>query len=105
MSGQGADRLSRLGGSPPRLRSGGRRRHRSSLYGTAGGLVFRRETIGVALVVAALVAIPWLVPITTGLSDLRDGVVQALGLHVFLLIALIALLGWLILRRSLVLSF
>jgi S-DNA-T family DNA segregation ATPase FtsK/SpoIIIE len=31
--------------------------------------------------------------------------VQALGLHVFLLIALIALVGWLILRRSLVLSF
>jgi S-DNA-T family DNA segregation ATPase FtsK/SpoIIIE len=104
-SGADAGRLSRPGGSAPRLRSVGRRRHRTSLYGTARGLVFRRETIGVALVVAALVAIPWLVPITTGLSDLRDGVVQALGLHVFLLIALIALLGWLILRRSLVLSF
>ncbi len=111
-SGPGSGRLSGLGDSvrkagrsAPRLRSAGRRRHRSSLYGTARGLVFRRETIGVALVVAALVAIPWLVPITTGLSDIRDGVVQALGLHVFLLIALIALVGWLILRRSLVLSF
>jgi len=105
-SGQGSGRLSGLSGSAGKAgRSVGRRRHRSSLYGTARGLVFRRETVGVALVVAALVAIPWLVPITTGLSDLRDGVVQALGLHVFLLIVLIALLGWLILRRSLVLSF
>ena len=111
-SGPGSGRLSGLGDSvrkvgrsAPRLRSAGRHRHRSSLYGTARGLVFRRETIGVALVVAAVVAIPWLVPITTGLSDPRDGVVQALGLHVFLLIALIALVGWLILRRSLALSF
>jgi DNA segregation ATPase FtsK/SpoIIIE, S-DNA-T family len=111
-SGPGSGRLSgvgdsarKVGRSAPHPRSVGRRRRRSSLYGTARGLVFRRETIGVALVVAAVVAIPWLVPITTGLSDPRDGVVQALGLYVFLLIALIALVGWLILRRSLVFSF
>ena len=95
----------KAGRSTGRLRSAGRRRHRASFPRTVTGLVFRREAIGVALVVAAVVAVPWLVPITTGLSDIRDGVVQALGLHVFLLIALIALVGWLVLRRSLVTSF
>lgn len=84
-----------------RLRPVGRRRQRSSFPRTLASIVFRRETLGVAFLVTAIVAIPWLVPITTSLSEIRDGVVEALGLHVFLLIALLALLGWLIIRGSL----
>jgi S-DNA-T family DNA segregation ATPase FtsK/SpoIIIE len=83
----------------------GRRRHRSSFPKTLTTLILRRETLGVALLVTAIVAIPWLVPITTSLSELRDGIVEALGLHVFILIALLALLGWLIIRRALFTSF
>jgi S-DNA-T family DNA segregation ATPase FtsK/SpoIIIE len=53
----------------------------------------------------AVVAIPWLVPVTTSLSDIRDAVVEAIGLHVFLVTILLGLLGWLIIRRSLLPSF
>ena len=54
-----------------------------------------------ALVVVAVVAIPWLVPVTTGLSETRDALVKTLGAGVFLLIVLLGVFGWLIIRRAL----
>ena len=88
-----------------RRRAVGRSRHGPSLLTTLQGLLFRWEALGVALVVLALVSIPWLVPVTEGSSDLRDAIVRALGLHVFVLLILLASLGWLILRRTLIQSF
>jgi S-DNA-T family DNA segregation ATPase FtsK/SpoIIIE len=65
----------------------------------------RWETLGVALVVTAVVAIPWLVPVTTGLSAARDTLVETLGVGVFLLIILVGFLGWLIIRHALIDTF
>ena len=49
----------------------------------------------------AALAVPWLVPVTKLASSLRDDLVQAVGLQVFVIIGVIAMLGWLVLRRSL----
>ncbi|MBE3096030.1 MAG: DNA translocase FtsK, partial [Planctomycetes bacterium] len=49
--------------------------------------------------------IPWLVPVTTGLSETRDALVEALGAGVFLLIVLLGVFGWLIIRRALLETF
>jgi len=79
----------------------GRRRGGPSPFALVVTLLFRRETLGAALVVLAALAIPWLVPVTELASSLRDDLVQALGLHVFLIIAVLGTMGWLVLRRSL----
>jgi S-DNA-T family DNA segregation ATPase FtsK/SpoIIIE len=79
----------------------GQRRGGQPLLDTVGGLLFRLETVGLALLFLALLAVPWLVPVTRGLSDLRDGAVRALGLMVFALIGLLAFLGVAVLRRRL----
>ena len=47
----------------------------------------------------ALVAIPWLVPATRGVTDLRDSIVRTFGLLVFAFILLLAYLGLAIVRR------
>jgi hypothetical protein len=52
--------------------------------------------------VTAVVAIPWLVPVTTGLADARDTLVETLGVGVFLLIVLLGFFGWLIIRHALI---
>ena len=49
--------------------------------------------MGIALLVLALVSIPWLVPATRGATDLRDGFVRTFGLLVFVFIAVLAYLG------------
>jgi S-DNA-T family DNA segregation ATPase FtsK/SpoIIIE len=51
--------------------------------------------------VLALVSIPWLVPATRGVTDLRDGFVRTFGLLVFAFIALLAYLGLAVVRRRL----
>lgn len=79
----------------------GRRRSGPSVVTVLSGLLFRLETLGVALLLLALVSIPWLVPVTRGVSDLRDGLVRGFGAFVFLFVALLAFLGWLTLRRRL----
>ncbi|MDZ4278801.1 MAG: DNA translocase FtsK, partial [Dehalococcoidia bacterium] len=66
-----------------------------------GGLLFRLETAGIALLLLALVSIPWLVPAARGVTDLRDGVVSTFGLLVFVFIVLLAYLGLAIFRRRL----
>ena len=43
----------------------GRRRGGQPWYGTVHDLLMRRETIGVALIVLALLGVPWLVPFTS----------------------------------------
>ena len=95
---------SRVGASArqgPSRPSVGRRRRRSSPLGSAGGLLFRLETAGITLLVLALIAVPWLIPATRGVTDLRDGFVRTFGLLVFAFIALIALLGLALIRRRL----
>jgi S-DNA-T family DNA segregation ATPase FtsK/SpoIIIE len=49
----------------------------------------------------AALAIPWLVPLTELASSARDDLVQGVGVYVFLIIALLGAVGWLVLRRSL----
>ncbi len=61
--------------------------------------------MGVALVVLALISVPWLVPVTRGATDVRDSIVRGLGAFVFLLVFLLAFLGWLVLRRRLAEAF
>ena len=77
----------------------GRRRSRPSTIGSLGNILFRLEAVGIALLVLALVAIPWLVPATRGVTELRDSVVRTFGLMVFAFIALLAYLGLAIARR------
>ena len=79
----------------------GRRRRRPSPLGSLGGLLFRLETIGIALLVLALGAVPWLLPATRGITDLRDGIVRTFGLLVFAFVFLLAYLGLAIFRRRL----
>jgi S-DNA-T family DNA segregation ATPase FtsK/SpoIIIE len=52
-------------------------------------------------VILAALSVPWLVPVSKGASSTRDDLVQAVGLHVFVIIALLGAVGWLVLRRSL----
>ena len=79
----------------------GRRRRRSPTFGSFAGLLFRLETLGIALLVLALIAVPWLVPATRGVTDVRDSLVSAFGVLVFGLIALLAVLGFALVRRQL----
>ena len=55
--------------------------------------LLRPEVIGTALVVMAVASIPYLVPLTGVIGEFRDLLVQALGLHVFTLIVLLAATG------------
>lgn len=89
------------GGRRGRPRVVGRRRGGASPFALVATFLFRRETVGAALVLLAALAIPWLVPVTKLASSLRDDLVQAIGLHVFLIIVLLGTMGWLVLRRSL----
>ena len=93
------------GKSLPRRRAAGRAHRGPSLFSTLRSLLLRWEALGVALVVTAMVAIPWLVPVATGLSEARDGLVETLGVGVFLLIVLLGLFGWLIIRHTFIDAF
>jgi S-DNA-T family DNA segregation ATPase FtsK/SpoIIIE len=63
--------------------------------------VFRIEAVGVALLLLALISVPWLVPATFGVSDVRDSLVRTFGLMVFAIVALLAVLGGaIVLRRT-----
>ncbi len=79
----------------------GRRRSSPSPLASLGHFLFRLEALGIALLVLALVSIPWLVPATRRVTDLRDGFVRTFGLLVFLFIALLAYLGLAVVRRRL----
>jgi len=60
---------------------------------SVGHVIARPEVAGTILVVLAVAAIPYVIPVTGVLGDLRDRLVEGLGLHVFTLIVLIAGLG------------
>jgi hypothetical protein len=62
-------------------------------------MLFRLETAGIALLLLALLAIPWLVPATRGISDGRDWLIELLGLLVFALILLLVFVSVVLLRR------
>ncbi|MEX2373302.1 MAG: hypothetical protein WD800_05815, partial [Dehalococcoidia bacterium] len=60
---------------------------------SVGRFLVRPEIAGTALVVLAVAAVPYVIPITGIVGDLRDRLVQALGLHVFTLVVLVAVTG------------
>ena len=66
---------------------------------TVGRLLLRPQVLGTLLVVLAAAALPYLLPLTGVIDDARDGVVHALGLHVFTLVVVIAAWGGLLARR------
>ena len=76
----------------------GKRRSGQSAYQTVHDLLVRRESIGVGLIVLALLAVPWLVPFTSGLADARNRFVETFGLLIIGWIALLAFAGWLVIR-------
>ncbi|MEX2158213.1 MAG: DNA translocase FtsK [Dehalococcoidia bacterium] len=79
----------------------GRRRAGESPFSSIGDFLFRLEAAGILLLVLALVAIPFLVPATRGVTDFRDAIVRTFGLNVFFFIALLAFLGLATVRRQL----
>ncbi|MQC17818.1 MAG: DNA translocase FtsK [Chloroflexi bacterium] len=60
---------------------------------SVGRVIARPEVAGTILVVLAVAAVPYVIPVTGVLGDLRDRLVEGLGVHVFTLIVLIAGLG------------
>jgi S-DNA-T family DNA segregation ATPase FtsK/SpoIIIE len=80
------------------VKSVGRKRGGQSAWSTLHDLLIRRESIGVALIVLALLAVPWLVPFTSGLADARNGFVETFGLLIFAWIGLLLYAGWLVIR-------
>ncbi len=76
----------------------GRRKSGQSAWQTLHDLVIRRQTIGVLLIVLAVLAVPWLVPFTSGLADGRNSFVESFGLLIFGWIGLLVLAGWLVIR-------
>jgi hypothetical protein len=72
---------------------------------SVGRVIARPEVAGTILVVLAVAAVPYVIPVTGVLGDLRDRLVQGLGVHVFTLIVLIAGLGIILaLRKTAVLK-
>ncbi|MEX2247357.1 MAG: DNA translocase FtsK [Dehalococcoidia bacterium] len=94
----------RAKGSPQRhsgkapIKAVGRRRGGQSPLATVHDLLLRRQSIGVALILLALLAVPWLVPFTAGLADLRNSFVETFGLLIFAWIGLLVYAGWLVIR-------
>ena len=88
---------SRAKGKAP-VKAVGKRRSGQSAYATLHTLLIRRESIGVALIVIALLALPWLVPFTSGLADARNRFVETFGLLIFAWIGLLLYAGWLVIR-------
>jgi S-DNA-T family DNA segregation ATPase FtsK/SpoIIIE len=76
----------------------GRRRSGQSSWSTLHDLLIRRESLGVLLLLLALLAIPWLVPFTAGLADARNRFVETFGLVIFAWIGLFVWAGWLVIR-------
>jgi len=93
--------LAKAGSRPSRgraSRSAGRLQA-SSILDNAGALLFRLETVGLALLFLALLSIPFFVPATRGATDLRDSIVRTFGLMVFSFVGLIAYIGLIVVRR------
>ncbi|MFA7296352.1 MAG: DNA translocase FtsK [Dehalococcoidia bacterium] len=64
-----------------------------------GRTVLRPEVVGTVLVVAATAVVPFLFPLAGVIRSARDGLVAALGVHVFTATLLIAALGALLALR------
>ncbi|HEY8173080.1 MAG TPA: DNA translocase FtsK, partial [Dehalococcoidia bacterium] len=76
----------------------GKRRGGQSAWTTLHDLLIRRESIGVGLILLALLGVPWLVPFTAGLADARNSFVETFGLLIFAWIALLLYAGWVVIR-------
>ncbi len=76
----------------------GRRRRGASPLSTSAAWLFRPETLGLALILLAVVAVIWTVPVSST-PDLRHDIVRAFGVHVFSLALAALALGWLTWRR------
>ncbi len=62
--------------------------------------ILRPEIAGTALVVLAVALLPFLLPLTSVVAEARDGLVGALGLHVFTLVVLALSIGLLLALRQ-----
>src|SRR3972149_3604239 len=91
-------RRSSSGSARSQWRAVGRRKRGASPIATSAAWLFRPETLGVLLILLAVMAVVWVVPIGSA-SDVRDTVVEALGLQVFSLALAMVAAGWLIWRR------
>ena len=78
----------------------GKRRGGQSAYQTLHDLLIRRESIGFLLIAFAVLAVPWFVPFTSGLADVRNRFVETFGLLIFVWIALLVYTGWLVIRNE-----
>jgi S-DNA-T family DNA segregation ATPase FtsK/SpoIIIE len=68
---------------------------------TLARFVFRPETVGALLVVAAAATIPYLLPLAGVIGDLRDSLVRLFGLNIFSFVVVLAGAGVLLaLRRQ-----
>jgi S-DNA-T family DNA segregation ATPase FtsK/SpoIIIE len=67
---------------------------------SVGRQLVRPEVLGTLLVVAAAAVVPFLFPFAGILSDARDSLIRALGVHVFTLTLVIALLGAMLALRN-----
>ncbi len=76
----------------------GRRRSGQSAWTTLHDLLIRRESLGVLLIILAILAIPQIVPFTAGLADARNRFVETFGLLIYAWILLFAYSGWLVIR-------
>ena len=90
----------RTRGSKAPVKAVGKRRGGQSAYRTLHDLLIRRESIGFALILLAILAVPWLVPFTAGLADARNRFVETFGLLIFAWIAMLVLSGWLVIRNE-----
>ncbi len=94
-----AKRPRQPGARPGRPAVGRRRSSQSSLSSSVAWL-FRGETFGLALLVAGVLSLFWVVPVGS-LPDTPGSLVNALGLQVFTGVFALIFLGWLIWRRRL----
>jgi hypothetical protein len=70
----------------------GKRRAGQPAWATLHDLLWRRETIGFALVIAAILLTPWIA--------ISGPVVRRIGVLTFALMALLVYAGWLVIRDS-----
>ncbi len=80
------------------LKAVGRKKSGQSAFQTVHDFLIRRESIGVMLIILGLLAIPWLVPFTSGLADARNYFVETFGLLILAWTGLLFYAGWLVIR-------
>lgn len=81
------------------VRTAGRKRRGQPAISVLLSRLFRIESIGISLVIAAFLGLLWLVPFASGPVS-PDFLAEAVGLHSFTLVAALAALGGLVWQRQ-----